>query len=94
MFFVPTITTLVHNSNVYILCLSTGNYDGLGETRTKELYASGLILGIQQQNIINGFIVERLNEVGNRIAVAVAAVMSTCFEMFNDLMDCIGCCFW
>ena len=51
MFFVPTITTLVHNSNVYILCLSTGNYDGLGETRTKELYASGLILGIQQQNI-------------------------------------------
>ena len=41
---------------------------------------------------INGFIVERLNEVGNRIAVAVAVAVavSTCFEMFNDLMDCIG----
>lgn len=64
MFFVPTITsfssssssslpatsTTVHDE-IYWLCLSNGNFDGLGEKRTKELYASGKVLGIPENRI-------------------------------------------
>ena len=53
MFFVPTIRTLVaeSKSTVHILCLSTGNFDGLGATRTQELFACAAILGIQKQHV-------------------------------------------
>jgi len=53
MFFVPTIHTLVQevHSNVYILCLSTGNFDGLGSVRTEELYASAKVLNVAKTNV-------------------------------------------
>ena len=53
MFFVPTIHTLVQeaHSNVYILCLSTGNFDGLGSVRTEELYASAKVLNVANTNV-------------------------------------------
>jgi len=40
MFFLPTITRLLEawgHDRVYLLCLSTGNFDGLGHKRTREL---------------------------------------------------------
>ena len=38
MFFLPTITSLQQlGETVWILCLTTGNYDGLGDTRKAEL---------------------------------------------------------
>jgi len=54
MFFVPTILTLTDqpDSSLYVLCLSTGNFDGLGLTRTKELYASARVLGIEKERVI------------------------------------------
>ena len=50
MFFSPTLTALTapHLGNhVKILCLSSGDADGLGETRKKELAISGVSLGLR-----------------------------------------------
>ena len=45
MFFVPTIAHLVESgAQVHILCLSSGNYDGLGAVRSLELQASARVL--------------------------------------------------
>jgi len=48
MFFVPSIVQLrqphLHNK-LYLLCLSNGNFDGLGKIREKELHASARYLG-------------------------------------------------
>lgn len=49
MFFAPTLLALTRPENgnhVKILCLSSGDADGLGEVRKKELVKSGLHLGI------------------------------------------------
>ncbi|KAF1921467.1 phosphatidylinositol glycan class L [Ampelomyces quisqualis] len=49
MFFAPTLLALTRPENgnhVQILCLSSGDADGLGEVRKKELVKSGLRLGI------------------------------------------------
>lgn len=49
MFFSPTLLALTHPSlgnHVKILCLSTGDAEGLGETRKKELINSALKLGV------------------------------------------------
>jgi N-acetylglucosaminylphosphatidylinositol deacetylase len=53
MFFVPTIRTLVEEptSNVHILCLSTGNFDGLGSVRTEELYKCAKVLKIKKNHV-------------------------------------------
>lgn len=37
MFFVPSIVNLRQNNRLYLLCLSTGNFAGLGRIREKEL---------------------------------------------------------
>ncbi|KAI1134887.1 LmbE-like protein [Hypoxylon sp. FL0543] len=53
MFFAPTVLTLTRPENgnhVKILCLSSGNADGLGETRKKELVKSGLLLGLRRED--------------------------------------------
>ncbi|KZZ99477.1 N-acetylglucosaminyl-phosphatidylinositol de-N-acetylase [Moelleriella libera RCEF 2490] len=50
MFFAPTVlalTPLALRNHVKILCLSTGNADGLGETRRRELIESGMLLGMR-----------------------------------------------
>ncbi|KAI9258146.1 putative deacetylase LmbE-like domain-containing protein [Phascolomyces articulosus] len=53
MFFGPTITALrsVSKTRVHVLCLSTGNADGLGVTRKKELTRSCQVLGIPPSNV-------------------------------------------
>ncbi|RQM06325.1 hypothetical protein DH86_00001129, partial [Scytalidium sp. 3C] len=53
MFFAPTLLALTapHRGNhVKILCLSSGNADGLGETRKKELVKSGMLLGLRKED--------------------------------------------
>jgi len=52
MFFGPTILGLVQTNEVYLLCLSVGDFRKQGKLRKEELYASCKILGIQEQNII------------------------------------------
>ncbi|KAL9098539.1 MAG: hypothetical protein Q9163_005821 [Psora crenata] len=50
MFFSPTLVALTHpalGNHVKILCLSSGNADGLGEMRKKELEISARMLGLR-----------------------------------------------
>lgn len=52
MFFSPTLLALTHPSlgnHLKILCLSTGDADGLGQTRAKELIDSALTLGVRKR---------------------------------------------
>ncbi|KAI6178697.1 N-acetylglucosaminylphosphatidylinositol deacetylase [Aphelenchoides besseyi] len=50
MFFGPTLLNLVRNRcELYVLCISTGNADGLGSKRTSELVAACKQLGIPSQ---------------------------------------------
>ena len=60
MFFLPTICSLSnHATKCWLLCLSNGNYDGLGKTREIELHRVGGYLGLDRVIIINH---EELND--------------------------------
>ena len=48
MFFVPTIANLRQQNKLYLLCLSNGNFAGLGKVREKELVASCRRLGFTE----------------------------------------------
>lgn len=55
MFFAPTLTALNApelGNHVKILCLSSGDADGLGETRKDEIAASAKMLGLRNANDI------------------------------------------
>ncbi|CZT10783.1 related to GPI12-N-acetylglucosaminyl phosphatidylinositol deacetylase [Rhynchosporium agropyri] len=59
MFFAPTVLALTNpqlGNHVKILCLSSGDADGLGETRKKELVKSGMALGLRKEDDV--FVVE------------------------------------
>jgi len=49
MFFSPMLYNLNQytNYNVYLLCMSSGNFAGLGETRKRELEKSCSLFGIK-----------------------------------------------
>eukprot|EP01095_Lingulamoeba_sp_RSL-Kostka_P013617 TRINITY_DN5682_c0_g2_i1.p1 TRINITY_DN5682_c0_g2~~TRINITY_DN5682_c0_g2_i1.p1 ORF type:complete len:351 (+),score=67.97 TRINITY_DN5682_c0_g2_i1:76-1128(+) len=52
MFFIPSIISLIKDGlTVYLLCLSSGDYDGKGRIRKEELYKSCNILNIPSTNI-------------------------------------------
>lgn len=53
MFFGPTISSLVSNGvEVYILCLSRGDYYGIGDTRVKEFYRSCDMMGVHKSQCL------------------------------------------
>ncbi|KAJ5874222.1 uncharacterized protein N7529_002652 [Penicillium soppii] len=59
MFFAPTVLALTRpelGNHLKILCLSTGDADGLGPIRTKELQKSALALGVRSESDV--FIVD------------------------------------
>ncbi|PBP18112.1 N-acetylglucosaminyl-phosphatidylinositol de-N-acetylase [Diplocarpon rosae] len=59
MFFAPTLLALTEpalGNHVKILCLSSGDSDGLGETRKKELVKSGMALGLRKEDDV--FVIE------------------------------------
>jgi len=54
MFFGPTILNLCQNNNkneVFLLCMSTGDYRNQGKVRKHELYEACKVLGIPEENI-------------------------------------------
>nr|XP_043613050.1 probable N-acetylglucosaminyl-phosphatidylinositol de-N-acetylase isoform X2 [Erigeron canadensis] len=52
MFFSPTINQLtLAGHNVHILCMSTGNADGVGDVRKQELYRASAILKVPLQKV-------------------------------------------
>ncbi|GJW73979.1 probable N-acetylglucosaminyl-phosphatidylinositol de-N-acetylase isoform X1 [Tanacetum coccineum] len=51
-FFSPTINHLTSRGhNVHILCLSTGNADGIGDVRKEELYRASAVLKVPSQQV-------------------------------------------
>lgn len=53
MFFAPTVLALTNpdlGNHLKILCLSSGNAEGLGEVRKKELLESASMLGLLDKN--------------------------------------------
>lgn len=60
MFFAPTVLALTRpetGNHVKILCLSSGNAEGLGDTRKRELVKSGLVLGLRKSDDV--FVVDK-----------------------------------
>lgn len=53
MFFLPTICGLHGDRTRWLLCLSNGNYDGLGKTREIELHRVGAYLGLDRVIVID-----------------------------------------
>lgn len=53
MFFLPMIKAMKNRFKIHLLCLSSGNADGLGEKRTQELADCTQYLGIQRHTIVN-----------------------------------------
>ena len=54
MFFTPTIVDFQKKGfKIDLLCLSTGNAEGKGEIRVKELLASARVLGIDRTFSVN-----------------------------------------
>jgi len=51
MFFGPTLLRLVPTSEVFLLCLSSGNYYGQGDNRKSELWESCKTLGVKSSNV-------------------------------------------
>ncbi|CAM9619213.1 unnamed protein product [Chrysoparadoxa australica] len=52
MFFLPTLASLRRSGAViHLLCLSTGNFDGLGRIRSLELLDAGKVVGVSQDHI-------------------------------------------
>ncbi|XP_057769978.1 uncharacterized protein LOC130989857 isoform X1 [Salvia miltiorrhiza] len=52
MFFAPVINYLTSgHHNVHILCMSTGNADGMGSIRKEELYLASVVLKIPTQQV-------------------------------------------
>lgn len=52
MFFVPTVVSLQQAGHrVFVLCTSTGDFDGLGSVRQRELFASCAALGIAESDV-------------------------------------------
>ena len=49
MFFVPTLRNLkTRGETFWILCLTTGDYDGLGTIRSEEMQRAGVLLGAEK----------------------------------------------
>jgi N-acetylglucosaminylphosphatidylinositol deacetylase len=52
MFFVPTIRSLIGGGHtIFVLCISNGNYEGLGRIREDELRVSCAKLGIPAKQV-------------------------------------------
>jgi N-acetylglucosaminylphosphatidylinositol deacetylase len=56
MFFLPLIHAFHHDNQhtkweIFLLCLSRGNFDGLGVIREQEMKTCGTFLGLQEKNI-------------------------------------------
>ena len=53
MFFTPTVMNMKKESNLFILVLSNGGYDGLGKIRTKEMEMAASAMGFKECTVID-----------------------------------------
>ena len=52
-FFTPTIHAMKETSNLYILVLSNGGYDGLGKIREKEMEKAAKYMGFKGCDVVD-----------------------------------------
>jgi len=53
MFFAPTVLNIIKsNRELYIICMTNGNYENQGKIREKELLQSCMTLGIHRNNVV------------------------------------------
>lgn len=74
MFFAPTVLALTRpetGNHVKILCLSSGNAEGLGDTRKRELVKSGLVLGLRKSDDV--FVVDKPDDFPDSMTTAWSA---------------------
>jgi LmbE family N-acetylglucosaminyl deacetylase len=74
MFFLPTIQSLKQGGGlVWLLCLTNGDYDGLGKIRAKELLEVGKLLGIGKTIILdNPLLQDHPSQKWDKVVVASA----------------------
>jgi N-acetylglucosaminylphosphatidylinositol deacetylase len=76
MFFLPTIQFLKQeeqHSLIWLLCLTNGNYDGLGKVRENELLAAGNLLEVDKTIILdNPLLQDHPTQPWDKVAVASA----------------------
>ncbi|KAL2129198.1 hypothetical protein VTI74DRAFT_8099 [Chaetomium olivicolor] len=85
MFFAPTVMALARpetGNHVKILCLSSGNADGLGPIRKIELAKSGLILGLRKPDDV--YVVDKPEQFPDSItttwdAAAISSLLCSAF---------------
>ncbi len=84
MFFSPTLLALTDpglGNHLKVLCLSTGNADGLGKIRKKELIQSALTLGVRREEDVfvldDGRFVDGMDQVWN--ATDIATLLAEAF---------------
>ena len=51
LFFSPALLALCDMLELHVLCLSTGNYDGLGAVRSAELLRACAVLGVSAERV-------------------------------------------
>ena len=52
-FFTPTIEEMKKKSNLFLLVLTNGGYDGLGKERTEEMAAASKYMGFTNHIVLN-----------------------------------------
>lgn len=92
MFFLPTIRGLkASNETLWILCLTTGDYDGLGRIREKELHRAGILIGADRV-IVRDTLKDHPNErweigaVEEEIRTVLTAELSSKDEKFERIV--------
>ncbi|PKS12503.1 hypothetical protein jhhlp_000710 [Lomentospora prolificans] len=90
MFFAPTVMALTRpeaRNHVTILCLSSGNAEGLGETRKRELVDSALVLGLKREDDVS--IVDNPVDFPDSMTASWSAekVASLLSETFTSILD-------
>jgi N-acetylglucosaminylphosphatidylinositol deacetylase len=85
MFFLPTIKNLLSNGvKLHLLCLSSGDADGLGHVRKDELIKATRLLGFEEGSaevIEDSALKDGMQEVWDPLVVAKR--VSTCVEKNN-----------
>eukprot|EP00892_Ulva_mutabilis_P006817 jgi/Ulvmu1/4507/UM002_0233.1 len=92
MFFGPCLASLGDEFSWHLLCLSTGNADGLGPQREQELLHACVLLQVQVHRVINDPLLQDgmqirwdLSQIEHHVAAAVDEVKPTLVLTFDEL---------
>ena len=85
MFFSPTLAAVVPSNDVFLLCLSSGDFDGLGETRKKEILKSARVFGIEEDRVRVVEHPELQDGMSNKWPAAIAGKVIKSFVSENNI---------